>query len=111
MTDPEVKSPEDVAVLRERLIEEYKERGIFTKVFNDDANEHSVPHAHEGATIVTLTGSAQIRLDEGEWQQVVPGTITTIADDQLHEVITGPDGWGYLFACSQREAQRQGLID
>jgi len=103
--------PNEVNALQIKLTATFKEQGLFTSVFSDKPNETSAPHAHAGATLVTLKGSASIRLDEGEWQTVVPGDITVIKDDQLHEVKAGNEGWTYLFACSQQEAKRQGLID
>lgn len=107
----EALGPTDLQALQERLTVEFTERGLFTGVYSDEPNEESEPHAHAGATLVTLEGSANIRLDGREWRIVIPGDITVIQDDQLHEVKAGNEGWKYLFACSQEEAQRQGLID
>ncbi|MEK7059280.1 MAG: AraC family ligand binding domain-containing protein [Patescibacteria group bacterium] len=102
-------NPAELKALQEKLTTEFTERGLFTNVYSDEPNDVSEPHAHAGATLVTLEGSASIRLDEGEWHTAVPGDITVIHEDQLHEVRAGETGWRYLFACSQEEAQRQGL--
>ena len=104
-------NPLQVQELQDRLTARFTQHGLFTGVYSDKPGEVSEPHAHAGATLVTLNGSASIRLDQGEWRKVVPGDVTVIEDDQLHAVIAGDRGWKYLFACSQEEAQRQGLIE
>ncbi len=83
---------------------------MFTGIYSDEPNEVSKPHAHAAATLLPLQGSAKVRLDEGPGRSVVPGDIIYIKDDQLHEVIAGNKGWKYLWAASQEEAKRQGLI-
>lgn len=93
-----------------RLTAYFKRRGLFTNTYSDKPNEVSAPHAHGGATLVTLEGSVEVRLDNGTWQTAAPGDITVIKDNQLHEVKAGNAGWRYLFACSQQEARRQGLL-
>ncbi len=103
-------NPTELKALQERLTAEFIERGLFTNVYSDEPNEVSKPHAHAGATLVTLKGSADIRVGGGEWQTAIPGDITVIQDDQLHEVRAGEAGWKYLFATSREEAERQGLI-
>lgn len=104
-------SPKDITELQQKLTADFVRQGLFVGVYSDKPGEISEPHAHAGATLVTLEGSSQIRLDGGVWQTVVPGDTTIIKDDQLHEVKAGAKGWRYLFACSQAEARRQGLID
>ena len=100
---------ENVEALQARLTSEYADQGLFTGVFEEAPGERSEPHRHEGATLLTLSGSAKVRLGEGDWQVVLPGDVTVIGDEQMHEVEAGENGWRYLFACSKIEAQRQGL--
>jgi len=48
-----------------RLTADFKRRGLFTNIYSDKPNEVSAPHAHGGATLLTLEGSAEVRLDNG----------------------------------------------
>jgi quercetin dioxygenase-like cupin family protein len=108
--DSEEWSVDAIAAEQARLTAQYDAKGMFTKVFDSAAGERSPAHAHEGAEIFTIAGDALVRLDDGEWGTVKPGSLLVIADNQKHEVINGQNGWKYLFACSLREARRQGLL-
>jgi quercetin dioxygenase-like cupin family protein len=101
---------EKLKALQANLTAHFQEQGLFTGIYSDAPNEASTPHAHASATLLTLEGSAKVRLDEGPWRTIVPGDVVHIKNEQLHEVLAGDKGWKYLFAASQQEARRQGLI-
>jgi quercetin dioxygenase-like cupin family protein len=90
---------------------EYHARGLLTGIFEEEPHSRSEAHRHGAATLLTISGAARIRLDDQPWQDVSAGTEVTVADNQLHEVVAGPEGWKYLFACSPAEAQKQEILD
>lgn len=87
----------------------YAKLGLEVRQIVDGPGEIYEPHRHEGVFIFTLIGSAKIKLDDGEWQLVQQGDEVHIKNNQLHEIISGPSGWEYLFAASPEEIKRQGL--
>jgi quercetin dioxygenase-like cupin family protein len=87
----------------------YSELGLEVRRIVDKPGKVYRPHRHEGVFLFTLKGSAKIKLDDGEWQTTEPGDEIHIEDDQLHEAVSGVDGWEYLFAASTEEMERQGL--
>jgi quercetin dioxygenase-like cupin family protein len=95
----------------ERKDAELKYRGLGLEVRHiiDEPGQVYTPHRHEGVFLFTLKGSAEIKLDDGEWQTTKPGVEVHIEDAQLHEAVSGTDGWSYLFAASPEEMERQEL--
>jgi quercetin dioxygenase-like cupin family protein len=87
----------------------YQELGLEVRHIVDEPGEVYEPHRHEGVYLFTVKGSAQIKLDDGEWRTLEPGAEVHIQDDQLHEATAGPNGWEYLFATSPQEMKRQEL--
>lgn len=87
----------------------YKQLGLEIRRRIDEPGRVYPPHRHEGVFLLTLKGSAKIKLDDSEWQITKPGDKVRINDDQLHEAVSGPNGWEYLFAASPEEMKRQGL--
>ncbi len=87
----------------------YEQLGLEVRHITDDPGELYAPHRHGGVYLFTLAGSAKVRLDSSEWRATEPGQEIHIQDDQLHEVVVGPDGWEYLFATTPEEMKRQGL--
>ena len=94
---------------QEKIEAKYRDMGLETRLIEDPAGEVYEPHRHGGVFLFTLGGSARVKLDDAEWQDVVPGTETQIADNQLHEVVAGPEGWVYIFATTSDEMKNQGL--
>lgn len=87
----------------------YRALGLETRYIVDEPNETSAAHRHASVYLFTVKGSTAIKLDGQDWQTLLPGQEVRIADNQLHEAITGPEGWEYLFAASPEEVKRQGL--
>lgn len=84
----------------------YKTKGLEVEHGQGEPNTIYEPHRHEKTYLYTLAGSIKIRLDEGEWITALPGQEFVIEDGQLHEAIVGSEGWGYVAAWDEEQAQK-----
>ena len=87
----------------------YEQQGLTVVVVEDEPGEKYELHRHEAVCLYTLSGSAEVRLDEGQWRAMQAGDEVEIGNNQLHEVVVRTAGWKYLFAASAGEVARQGL--
>lgn len=94
---------------RKSIEARYHDKGLETRFIEDHAGEVYEPHRHGGVLLFTLGGSARVKLNDAEWQNVIPGTETQVTDNQLHEAVAGPEGWTYIFATTPEEMKNHGL--
>lgn len=88
-----------------------EERGLLTFSVEDEPGTTYPLHAHGRVDILTLTGSAELRLgDNGPWFPVCAGEVTVIEAGEKHQAVAGLDGWSYILACTEEEARTQGLL-
>ena len=90
--------------------DKYKSMGLVALRQSDKPGLVYEAHRHAEVHLYTIKGSAKIKLEDQDWQNLEPGQEFIIGDNQLHEAVVGPEGWEYIFASSPEEAKRQGLL-
>lgn len=88
---------------RELVEKNYRDQGLEIEYGFDKPGIVYEPHRHEKTWLYTLDGSLLIRLDEGEWQLLTPGTEFIVGEQQLHEARVGDKGWEYIAAWEPEE--------
>jgi quercetin dioxygenase-like cupin family protein len=94
----------------QKIEDDYKSQGLTVVRQTDKPGFVYEPHRHGAVRLYTIKGSAKVKLDDQDWQDIEPGQEVIINDGQLHEAVAGPEGWEYIFASSPEEAERQGLL-
>jgi quercetin dioxygenase-like cupin family protein len=80
------------------IISDYERRQLKASLVVDKPGTVYPPHKHSAVRIETVSGSAQVRLDEDEWHGIEPGEGFIIADNQMHEAKVGNEPWMYVIA-------------
>ncbi|HWB39266.1 MAG TPA: hypothetical protein VG604_03435 [Candidatus Saccharimonadales bacterium] len=96
-------------ILRHNFEKQAEELGLVTYSFDDDPGQIHEPHSHGRVDILTISGTAELRLGKEPWLPVCAGEVTVIPAGVEHRAIAGQDGWGYVLACTEDEARNQGF--
>lgn len=84
----------------------YRQRGLVTEAGRDKPGTVYEPHRHEQTRLYTVAGSLDIRVEAGEKQHIVPHQEFIVGGNQLHEAVVGADGWEYVAAWDEAEAEQ-----
>lgn len=81
----------------------YERMQLKTEQGTDAPRRRYEPHSHGRTRLMTISGSLDIKLSGGDWQQLLPGQEMVVSAGQLHEAVAGPEGWEYVAAWDPAE--------
>jgi quercetin dioxygenase-like cupin family protein len=88
----------------------FEAQDLEVRVIKDGPGHEYPEHSHDAVQLAILDGSIEVGLDGEPLQVYYPGSVISIGDGQNHIARIGEDGCTYLFAATQDEMVRQGLV-
>lgn len=83
----------------------YRGRGLVVERGKDEPATVYEPHKHEKTHLFTVSGSIDIKLGDKPAQTISPFQEIVVGSNVVHEAVVGPDGWEYIAAWDEKEAQ------
>jgi hypothetical protein len=88
------------------MVEEaFKSRRLATRMITAEAGKVYEPDRDVRMHFLTVSGSAEVKIDNEPPTICKPFHELIIGKDQLHQATVGPEGWEYIVAWNEEEAK------